>query len=131
MYKLPSSLYTLESVRRIDQKIIHDHGISGYTLMRRAGKAVLDILSKNYPQAKKILVLCGAGNNAGDGYVIARLAQQQGLDVKVVSLIDPEKLQGDAHQAYLQWHESAVPSVNDVALINDADVIVDALLVRG
>ncbi|MDH5611767.1 MAG: NAD(P)H-hydrate dehydratase [Gammaproteobacteria bacterium] len=131
MQTLPSSLYTPESVRRIDQKAIHDHGIAGYTLMRRAGKVVLDLLRKNYPQAKKILVLCGAGNNAGDGYVVARLAQQQGMDVRVVSLTDPEKLQGDAHQAYQQWHESAVLSVNDVALINDADVIVDALLGTG
>lgn len=131
MYKLPSSLYSPESVRRIDQKVIHDHGISGYTLMRRAGRAVLDVLCENYPQAKKILVLCGAGNNAGDGYVIARLAQQQGMDVRVVSLIDPEKLQADAYQAYQQWNELAVLSVNDVALIDDADVIVDALLGTG
>jgi hydroxyethylthiazole kinase-like uncharacterized protein yjeF len=131
MQTLPSLLYTPESVRRFDQIAIHDHGIPGYTLMRRAGKAVLDVLSKNYPQAKKILVLCGAGNNAGDGYVVARLAQQQGMDVRVVSLIDPEKLQGDARQAYQQWHETAVLAVNDVALINDADVIVDALLGTG
>ena len=131
MQKLPSSLYTPESVRHLDQKAIYDHGIPGYTLMRRAGKAVLDALCQNYPQAKKILVLCGAGNNAGDGYVIARLAQQQGMDVKVVSLIDPEKLQGDARQAYQQWHESAVFSVNDVALIEEADVVVDALLGTG
>lgn len=99
--------------------------------MRRAGKAVLNALCQNYPQAKKILVLCGAGNNAGDGYVIARLAQQQGMTVRVVSLIDPEKLQGDARQAYEQWNESAVLSVNDVALIEDADVVVDALLGTG
>ena len=131
MQIFPSSLYTPESVRRIDQKTIQDHGISGYTLMRRAGKAVLDAVCQNYPQTKKILVLCGAGNNAGDGYVIARLAQQQGMNVRVVSLVDPEKLQGDAYQAYQQWNESAVLSVNDVALIDDADVIVDALLGTG
>ncbi|MCK5003066.1 MAG: NAD(P)H-hydrate dehydratase [Gammaproteobacteria bacterium] len=131
MKKPSSSLYTPESVRRIDQIAIHDYGIPGFTLMRRAGKAVLDVLRQNYPQAKKILVLCGAGNNAGDGYVIARLAQQQGMDVRVVSLIDPETLQGDARQAYEQWNESAALSVNDVALIEDADVVVDALLGTG
>ncbi|MCK4705705.1 MAG: NAD(P)H-hydrate epimerase, partial [Gammaproteobacteria bacterium] len=131
MQTLPSSLYTPESVRRIDHKVIHEYGIAGYTLMRRAGKAVLDVLSGRYPQAKKILVLCGAGSNAGDGYLIARLAQQQGLNVRVVSLIDPEKLQGDARQAYFQWNELASLSVNDVALIDDADVVVDALLGTG
>ncbi|MDH3342551.1 MAG: NAD(P)H-hydrate epimerase, partial [Gammaproteobacteria bacterium] len=131
MQKLPTSLYSPESARRIDHKAIHEHGISGYSLMRRAGKAVLEVLSARYPKAKKILVLCGAGNNAGDGYVIARLAQQQGMDVRVVSLIDPDKLQGDARQAYLHWQELAVLSVNDVALIDDADIVVDALLGTG
>ena len=131
IYKLPSSLYTPESVRRIDHKAIHEYGIPGYTLMRRAGQAVLNVLCEHYPQAKRILVLCGAGNNAGDGYVVARLAQQQGLDVRVVSLIDPEQLQGDALQAYHQWNECTALSVNDVALINDADVVVDALLGTG
>jgi len=131
MYTLPSSLYKPESVKRIDQVAIHSLGIPGYTLMRRAGKAVLNVLCENYPQVKKILVLCGAGNNAGDGYVLARLAQQQGMDVRVVSLIDPEKLQDDAYQAYQQWNESSVLSVNDVALLDDADVIVDALLGTG
>ncbi len=131
MHSLPSFLYTPDAVRRLDQAAIRDYNIAGYTLMRRAGRAVLDILTERYPQAQKILVLCGAGNNAGDGYVIARLAQQQGMNVRVVSLIDPEKLQGDARQAYQQWHELAVLSVNDVALIEEADVIVDALLGTG
>lgn len=131
MHSLPTKLYTPNSVKRLDQSAIQNHDIPGYTLMRRAGRAVLDVLIERYPQAKKILVLCGSGNNAGDGYVIARLAQQQGMDVRVVSLIDAEKLQGDALQAYQQWHESASFSVNDVALIDDADVIIDALLGTG
>ena len=131
MQIFPSSLYTPESVRRIDQKTIQDHGISGYTLMRRAGKAVLDAVCQNYPQTKKILVLCGAGNNAGDGYVIARLAQQQGMAVKVISLSSPGDIQGDALQAYQQWKECGELSANDEAPIEDADVIVDALLGTG
>lgn len=131
MQTLPSSLYTPESVRRFDQKAIHDHGIAGYTLMRRAGKAVLDALLKNYPSTKKILVLCGAGNNAGDGYVVARLAQQRGMAVKVVSLSNTENLTGDALQACQQWQERGELSAADVALIEEAEVIVDALLGTG
>lgn len=129
--KLPSLLYAPASVRRFDHKAIHDHGIPGYTLMRRAGKAVLDVLSQNYPQAKKILVLCGAGNNAGDGYVVARLAQQQGMVVKVISLCDPDDLQDDALLAYQQWKECAELSTKDEMLIKDTDVIIDALLGIG
>jgi NAD(P)H-hydrate epimerase len=75
--------------------------------------------------------MCGAGNNAGDGYVVARLAQQHGMNVKVVSLIDPEQLQADALQAYKQWAESSELSSSDVSLIDEADVIVDALLGTG
>lgn len=131
MQTLPSSLYTAESVRHFDQKAIHEHGISGYTLMRRAGRAVLDAVCQNYSNIKTILVLCGAGNNAGDGYVVARLAQQQGLLVKVISLSDPENLPGDALQAYQQWQECDELSVNDEALIEEADVIIDALLGTG
>ena len=128
---LPSSLYSPDSVRSFDQKAIKYHGISGLTLMRRAGRATLDVLSQNYPLAKKMLVLCGAGNNAGDGYVIARLAQQQGMHVKVISLIDPNDLSGDALQAYQQWCECAELSVSDETLIESTDVIVDTLLGTG
>ena len=131
MQTLPKLLYSPDAVRRIDYKAIHEYGIAGYTLMRRAGKAVLNVLCDLYPQANKVLVLCGAGNNAGDGYVIARLAQQQGMDVRVVSLIDPDNLQGDARQAYQHWHECSALSMNDIALIEDADVVIDAMLGTG
>lgn len=131
MPTLSSLLYTPESLRRFDHKAIHDHGIPGYTLMRRAGKAVLDVLLEKYPQAKTILVLCGAGNNAGDGYVIARLAQQHGLMVSVISLVNPVTLQGDARQAYEYWRETAELSATDESLLNNADVIIDALLGTG
>ncbi|MDT8452719.1 MAG: NAD(P)H-hydrate dehydratase [Gammaproteobacteria bacterium] len=126
-----TSLYTPESVRRIDHNAIQVHGIAGNSLMRKAGKAVLDVLLKNYPRAKTILVLCGSGNNAGDGYVIARLAQQHGLMVSVVSLVNPDALQGDARQAYEHWRETAELSANDESLVSNADVIIDALLGTG
>ncbi len=125
------SLYTPESVRNIDHNAIQTYGIPGYSLMRRAGKAVFDVLLEKYPQAKTILVLCGAGNNAGDGYVIARLAQQHGLMVSVVSLVNPDVLQGDARQAYAHWCETAELSADDEALVSNADVIIDALLGTG
>jgi len=126
----PTKLYTPEAVARLDQLAI-ESGIPGYTLMRRAGQAVFDVLRQSYPEATKILVLCGAGNNAGDGYVVARLARQQGMDVKVVSLIDPKKLPADALQAYQQWSECDQLSSSDTNLMAHADVIVDALLGTG
>ncbi len=130
MNNLPTQLYTPEAVALLERHAI-EAGIPGFTLMRRAGRAILNTLLEQYHQASQILVLCGAGNNAGDGYVVARLAQQHGLSVNVVSLIDPEELQGDARQAYLQWAEIGEMSATNQDLIDSCDVVVDALLGTG
>jgi NAD(P)H-hydrate epimerase len=131
--KLPTNLYSAEAVAHLDRIAINDFGIAGYTLMRRAGQAVLDILQQHYPRAESILVLCGAGNNAGDGYVVARLAQASGLDVRVISMIDPEKLKGDARQAWQHWCECGETGrySRDLDDLDTADVLVDALLGTG
>lgn len=130
MNTFPTKLYTPDAVATLDRLAI-ESGIPGFTLMRRAGQAVFDVLRENYPKASHLLVLCGAGNNAGDGYVVARLAQQQGLNVKVVSLIDPGDLKGDAKQAYLQWAELGAVTSADSGLVETADVVIDALLGTG
>ena len=129
--KLPTNLYSARTVALIDQIAINDCGIPGYTLMRRAGQATLDLLLQHYPDVGSILVLCGAGNNAGDGYVLARLAQASGIAVRVVSMIAPDRLQGDARQAWQHWQEcgDTVLYQDDVEL--EADVIIDALLGTG
>jgi len=128
--KLPTKLYTPKAVAELDRLAI-ESGIPGFTLMRRAGQVVFDVLRENYPKANNLLVLCGAGNNAGDGYVVARLAQQQGMNVQVVSLIDPEALKGDAKQAYMQWSEVGKISAADAGLLDTTDVVIDALLGTG
>jgi len=93
---------------------------------------VFDYLQNNYSLAKRIVVCCGAGNNAGDGYVIARLAMQAGMDVSVISLVDTKKLTGDANTACKDWkalgHQLADYSAEE---LQKADVIVDALLGTG
>jgi len=131
--KLPANLYSAEAVALLDKIAINDFGIAGYTLMRRAGKAVLDVLQQQYPQAKSVLVLCGAGNNAGDGYVVARLAQASGMDVRLISMIDPENLKGDARQAWQHWGECGETGrySRDLDDLDAADVFVDALLGTG
>jgi NAD(P)H-hydrate epimerase len=131
MMELPAELYSAAAVARLDQIAINDFGIPGYTLMRRAGRAVIETLRQQYPDARSILVLCGAGNNAGDGYVVARLAHQSGLSVRVASLVDTEKLSGDAKQACEHWLECGAVEAFDAALLAQADVVVDALLGTG
>ncbi|MGB7216046.1 MAG: NAD(P)H-hydrate epimerase, partial [Gammaproteobacteria bacterium] len=97
---LPTDIYSAGQVRLIDRVAIDELGIPGYELMCRAGTAALAELRKRWPDARRIAVFCGAGNNAGDGYVVARLARAAGLDVHVVAVVPPERLRGDAAQAW-------------------------------
>ena len=131
MQNLPDKLYRVASVIRLEQLAINQFGIAAYELMKRAGKAVFDVVCSRYPEHKKMLVLCGAGNNAGDGYVVARLARQAGFDVHVISLIDPASLKNEAQLAYQDWCRVAENSAADISLINEADIIIDALLGTG
>lgn len=131
MQNLPDNLYRVDSVVQLEQLAINTFAIPAYELMKRAGQAVFDVICARYPEHKKILVLCGAGNNAGDGYVVARLAQQAGLNVRVLSLIDPATLKNEAQQAYQDWCQLAKNSAAAFSLIDEAELVIDALLGTG
>ena len=125
-------LYTAKQVRGIDSAAIDGLGIPGYELMCRAGAAVLGTAFAQFPSAQRWLVLCGPGNNGGDGYVVARLAAEAGIDVTVSSLVDPANLKGDAATAYADWL-AASGKVETWPLAADArfDLALDALLGTG
>jgi NAD(P)H-hydrate epimerase len=131
MQNLPEKLYKVESVVKLEQIAINQFAIPGYELMKRAGMAVYQVLDSNYTRDNKILVLCGAGNNAGDGYVVAKLASENGFEVRVISLIDPEALKAEASLAYQDWLDVGHISEPELAFIEQADIIVDALLGTG
>lgn len=131
MQTLPDNLYSVDSVVQLEKIAINQLGISAYDLMKRAGHAVFNLLKSRYPQHKKILVLCGAGNNAGDGYVVAKLGKLAGFDVHVISLINPQSLKGAALLAYNDWLEVGKNDNADVALLAEVDIVVDALLGTG
>lgn len=96
-------LYTARQVRALDAVAIDQFGIAGYELMCRAGKAAVDIARSQYPLAGHWLVVCGSGNNAGDGYVVARLGLDAGLDVTLCALTAAAQLKGDAALAQADW----------------------------
>ena len=77
---LPVCLYSTAQVRALDAYAIETLGVPGYTLMKRAGEAALRYLRTRFPVAHRIVIVCGGGNNGGDGYVLARFAQAAGLD---------------------------------------------------
>lgn len=132
MRNLPHALFRAAQVRELDRQAIRTAAIDGYGLMQRAGEAAWRLLQEQWPQARRLVVLCGAGNNAGDGYVVARMAARAGLAVTVVSLIDPGQLAGEAARAYDDWRAAGGSTAAfDDSLLQQADVLVDALLGTG
>ena len=128
----PTAIYSAAQVRALDAWEIEKRRVPGFTLMTRAAEAALKILVARWPQARRLAVVCGAGNNGGDGYVLARLARAAGLDALVLAAAAPDKLTGDARRAQEEWLAtggSAHPFAADA--LSGSDVIVDALLGIG
>lgn len=130
--KCPIQLYTVEQVRAMDRYAIDVVGIAGIELMQRAGQCVFNLLTQKWPKAQCINVFCGAGNNGGDGYIVARLARQHGFTVNVIALATIECLQGDAlTAANLYFDSGGTISAFDAQIWQDCDVVVDSLLGTG
>lgn len=132
MSNLPLSLFRADQVRKLDQLAIVERCIPGITLMENAGAAAWLALRDTWPEANRITVVCGSGNNAGDGYIIARIAQEHGCEVRVLSLADPARLQGDAATAAEQFLATGLKCEEfSPQHLTGSDVIVDALLGTG
>ncbi len=132
MCDLPANVYSVAAVRAFDRCAIDREGIAGYTLMSRAGAYTYRCLVEAWPDTQAAVVVCGGGNNAGDGYVIARLAQADKRLAAVIALTDPATLGGDAATAYEDFVSAGgqVIDYSDDAL-EGADVVIDALLGSG
>ena len=132
MDQLPANIYSVAAVRETDRTTIEDHGVPGYTLMTRAGEAAVEEALRRYPSAARWQVVCGAGNNGGDGYVVARLAAARGIAVSVLTLVDPDRLSGDAATAFGDF-VTAGGKVNPWGgeLDSEAALLVDGILGSG
>ena len=132
MAALPLELYTAAHLRILDRHAIEAAGISALTLMNRAGAAALRALRTAWPTARRIVVVCGAGNNGGDGFVLARLAHGDGLEAAVATVGDPARLRGEAKSAF---EECRAAGVNIAAFgacsLAGAEVIADAMFGIG
>jgi len=131
MHSPPAAVYTAQQVRDLDKRAIAEFGVPGYELMTRAGHATLNALRALWPAARSICVLCGPGNNGGDGYVVARVARAQGLRATAVAVADPAGLRGDARRAYEDFAAAGGREERWSALALKADVVVDAILGTG
>ena len=127
---LPVPLYSAAQVRELDARLIAA-GTPGYELMQRAAHAAWRAVRRRWPDADEISVLAGRGNNAGDGYLIAALAQRAGRQVRVFAVGDPQQLQGDAAQAFAEAQAAGVEVTPWEAGTDLRGVLVDALLGTG
>ena len=129
---LPDRVYPPDWLRREEPDAAQQAGVSLYELMQRAGEAAYQHARRCYPNARRWLVLCGHGNNGGDGYVVATLAHAAGIETTVVACKSTRPLPEEAQCAYDKWL-----TLGDVALSPEQpwpegiDLIVDGLLGTG
>ena len=129
---LPQSLYSAAQVRELDRRAIEECGVAGFELMSRAGVATLRVLRARFPRARRFAILCGPGNNGGDGYIVARRAKEMGLEPTVFAFGDRARASADATAARLQCEAAGLIARSfDIEQLKGIDVIVDALLGIG
>jgi len=126
--EIETLIVTPEDMGQIDRAAAAS-GLSSYGLMERAGQAVAAAALRRFPGALRFAVLCGPGNNGGDGYVAARALAEAGAVVAVHALGDPAALKGDAAIA-LSAFQGRVAALSDYAP-RAGDVVVDALFGAG
>jgi hydroxyethylthiazole kinase-like uncharacterized protein yjeF len=119
-----SALLTPQEMAAADRLTIAS-GVPGTVLMQNAGRAVARAILARYPPCR-VAVLCGPGNNGGDGYVVSRLLQRNGWPVRVAALSAPH---GDAVWAAAAWHGPAAAFAEATAA--SADLVVDAVFGAG
>ncbi len=119
-------------MRQLERDAADSLGLTLYELMQRAGQASYELARARWPQTQHWLILCGHGNNGGDGYVVARLAQAAGLNVTLLACEGRNPLPEEAQLAQQAWLEAGgVIHAATVAWPETVDLIVDALLGTG
>ncbi|GAA4074984.1 NAD(P)H-hydrate dehydratase [Amphibacillus indicireducens] len=128
---------TAKEMYDIDRKAINDYQLSGVLLMENAGRAIAEKIQAELTKDMKAVVLIGAGNNGGDGFVIARTLLNLGFQLDVIQLVADADIKGDAaeHKAILTKFNCPIIHVDQTALcqklIHSADIIIDAMLGIG
>ncbi len=132
-------ILTAEEMRAVDHATIERFGVASIDLMRHAGEAVARFVECEFPDRRRITVLCGKGNNGGDGFVAARALAGAGKDVRVLLLGHPGDLKGDAKAAFeelgiapvLAPDEPALTSAEVKSLLDQSDLLLDAVVGTG
>ncbi len=127
---------TAAQMRAIEQAAIESGQVTGLELMERAGRGVVEAMFEEWPELKntrgRAVVLCGPGNNGGDGFVVARLLEDQGWEVEAFLFGDPAKLPPDAKTNFERWDGRTLGAA-DLAKskTRHPDLSIDALFGTG
>jgi len=135
-------ILTSAEMGAVDRRTAEEFGVPLATLMENAGTAVARFCLRQYPAAKRVVVLCGKGNNGGDGLVAARVLAQSGLQIRVALLGRAEELKGEAAEALRRMKEEAPDAAFDevkdesaldgvIRFLSDAELILDAVVGTG
>lgn len=129
---LPKYAYSGNEVKKNEAIVAQKEKVSMYQLMELAGQSSFSLANKLWPKARSILIVCGRGNNAGDGFVMARIALQRGMHVYLHILTALDDYTGDARKACEKFMQAGGCTVkfNDIDLAK-VDYIVDAMLGTG
>ena len=126
---LNNAILSCKNHRDLDKETIKKF-TPGYTLMKNAGKVVFKVIKEKFKKKKKIKILCGPGNNGGDGFVVAKLLKENGYsNVYLYCLVNKKKLKGDAKLAAENFGDN-FKSFSDLS-ISSRDVIIDGIFGSG
>ncbi|MGB7135560.1 MAG: NAD(P)H-hydrate epimerase, partial [Acidobacteriaceae bacterium] len=132
-------ILTAEEMRSVDRVTTEHFGVPSLDLMHNAGAAVARFVLREFPECRHIAVLCGKGNNGGDGFVAARRLDAVGCKVRVLLLGSPADLKGDAKAAFEEMALAPVLALDEAALggkeaqdlVRSADLLIDAVVGTG
>ncbi|MFZ4148794.1 bifunctional ADP-dependent NAD(P)H-hydrate dehydratase/NAD(P)H-hydrate epimerase [Enterobacter ludwigii] len=129
---IPHSIWHADDLRHAEKEAADSLGITLYELMQRAGEAAFNVARTAYPESSHWLILCGHGNNGGDGYVVARMAVAAGIHVTLLALESDKPLPEEASAAREAWlNAGGVIHATDIVWPEEIDVIIDGLLGTG
>ncbi len=131
-----AKICTVKQIQKLDHLAIDQYGVSSMALMENAGRAVSEEILKLLKRSKgrKVCIVCGLGNNAGDGFVVARHLMNADLAVEVIVIGDPKKLKADAKQNYdiiKKCKVSIRVAKRARERFSDYDIVVDAIFGVG